>query len=109
MAMTNASAEKTNDSAQSRLAGWDHAALDKRVQREPTVDKGRIILWVPGESDRRWRKWERISNVPGDTIELAPTIGAMTATLVPARERIGFWGVLARLFRQSTAATTWFL
>ena len=90
-------------------SSWNNLYLSDGVLREPTPDDNQIVLWLPQETDGRFRIWQRISNVPGAATLVQAGIHATPATAMRARQHLnGFFGRLFRRFTQPTG-TTWLL
>jgi tetratricopeptide (TPR) repeat protein len=74
--------------------------LPADVYAEPTLDDGRLVLWLPAGRDGSTRLWERVSNVPRAEVAARQGLYATPAVLVSARERGGVVGRLLRAFRR---------
>ena len=71
--------------------------LPATVLAEPTLDDGRLVLWLPGVRDGSSRLWERVANVARTGVTGRQGLYSAPAVLVPAREYGR--GVLSRLLR----------
>ncbi len=89
---------------------WQRQHLDSGVQREPSPDGNRIILWLPVTVDGGARQWERISNVPGAEVVEEAGVAATAATAIRAQPPSGgLLGKLLQKLRKSSDAPTWIL
>jgi hypothetical protein len=80
-----------------RLPGRQELALKKGVIPEPTPGDDRIVLWLPGDRDGAFRRWQRVSSLPRGEVTVRQGLCATPATSVPAREPL--LGVVGKLFR----------
>src|SRR5262245_14596668 len=89
---------------------WQRQPLDSGVQREPSPDANRMVLWLPVLDSDGARQWERISNVPGAEVVEQAGLAAAAATAIRAeRQRGGLLGKFFGKFRKSSDAPTWIL
>src|SRR5262245_63208215 len=88
---------------------WQRQQLERAVQREPTPDASRIVLWLPVTDQGGARQWERISNVPGAPVTEEAGLAATAATVVRAQRSGG--GLFSMLFgrHRRSEAPTWIL
>lgn len=86
------------------VPAWQDLVLDAGVLREPATEPGRIVLWVPGESDGDYQYWERVGNVARSEIVVADGLCAVPAATLPARRRIR--GILGKLLGTLGAGKT---
>jgi Tetratricopeptide repeat/Family of unknown function (DUF6171) len=67
---------------------WEKVYLNEGILRESTWDDEHIVLWIPRKSTRNEHDWERVSSVPRAQIQIEPTVGAVSATAIQARQPI---------------------
>jgi tetratricopeptide (TPR) repeat protein len=90
------------------LCDWANLALDDGVLRETVLEPNRLVLWVRGASTGKFREWERISTPARVEVDVQQGLGAMTATLITAREPLrGFLGKLLGQLRRSSGNPSW--
>jgi tetratricopeptide (TPR) repeat protein len=76
-------------------ADWREMPLESGILREDVSDGGRIVFWLPGERDGAFQHWERVGSVPRAEVSAEEGLCAITATSIPARQRVK--GVLGKL------------
>ena len=79
-------------------------ALDEGVLRETVPDRGRIVIWLPGQRDGTFQYWERIGSVARAEVNVDQGICTLAASLVPARQRIK--GMVGKLLDRMRSAKT---
>ncbi len=89
------------------LPDWGKTALEDGVLREPTSDGGRVVLWLPGESDNSFQYWERVGSVPRAEVGVEQGLYSMAAASVPAKQRLkGVMGKLLSRFHEAKGKHT---
>jgi tetratricopeptide (TPR) repeat protein len=92
------------------ILDWNDLQLDDGVLREGPADTTRLILWLPGQRDRRGWGWERISSIPGTVLEAGQQLCAVSATCIRVlQKRYAFFRKLRQCFREASDSPTWLL
>ena len=86
------------------LPDWRDITLEAGVLREAVSDGGRVVLWLAGERDGAFQHWERVGSVPRAEVSAEQGLCSVTATSVPARQRIK--GVVGKLLGRLHASKT---
>jgi tetratricopeptide (TPR) repeat protein len=68
---------------------WLDFPLQESILREPSPDRGRIVLWVPADRDASFQYWDRVSNAARAEITIEDGLGSTAASLIRARRRVG--------------------
>jgi tetratricopeptide (TPR) repeat protein len=73
------------------VPGWQNLKLGRGVLREPCPEDDRLILWIPGERQGWFQKWDRLSTVPRAPVIIEQGICAIAASSVPTRQALLGW------------------
>lgn len=93
-----------------QVPDWSRIVLHSGILREAVPEKSRLVVWMPGESDGRYRYWSRISTVPHPTIERRDGLCSTAVTSRKARQPIPrFFDFLLQFFRRTAADQMWSL
>src|SRR5438445_11932424 len=89
---------------------WRALTLEPGVYREPSPDANRVTLWLAGEVENGFQRWERITNMPGAASAEEQGVCFTQADSMPARQKIrGLFGRLVHSLRKSDGSTSWLL
>ncbi|HEV3164227.1 MAG TPA: tetratricopeptide repeat protein [Isosphaeraceae bacterium] len=93
-----------------RLLDWRRVAFDDGVLTEPNQDENRLVLWVPGEREKSFQYWERISNVARAEVTSEAGLCSTAASSIRARQKVrGVLGKLLPALEGSSKDRSWTL
>jgi tetratricopeptide (TPR) repeat protein len=77
---------------------WQGFALERAMLRDSTVEKDRLVLWLPTERDASFQYWERVANIPRGDIAVDGGLCITAATSTRARQRVG--GLVSQIWNR---------
>jgi tetratricopeptide (TPR) repeat protein len=84
--------------------------LNEGVLSEPSLDKDRMVLWLPQDRDGRFQYWIRVGNVPRAKITVQDTLCSIPAVSMRVRQPLrGILGRLLERFQKASKDQTWLL
>jgi tetratricopeptide (TPR) repeat protein len=84
------------------IPDWHKLGLNEGITVEPSLDAGRLVLWMANGSEGGYQYWERINGLPNTEFAVEPGITAASATRIRTRqERRGLLGKALHLFQRS--------
>ena len=85
-------------------------SLSNGILSEPVLDGLRIVFWLRGDREGPFQHWERVSSVARAEIMVDQGVGAIAATSIRGKQRVGrFVGKLAQWFQGAKGVRLWVL